>query len=253
MPYRNKILIEVCTDGFDMSNDAIHSGASRIELCSSLIEGGITPPLSLTEKICKSAGAPIHVMIRPRGGDFLYSDSEFELMRTDIIQAKKAGASGVVFGILLPDGSIDIKRCEVLVELALPMKCIFHRAFDMTSDPFLALEEVITLGFDTILTSGQRQTAEDGLEMIRELVKRAGDRIEIMAGGGVNSSNVMLLHEAGIRAFHFTARKRTAGKMQYRNEALQSMGPVNMAGEYDIYCLDENKLHSVLTALNEST
>lgn len=252
MHSRNNCIIEVCADGFELSNDAIHAGASRIELCSSLVEGGITPPLSLTEKLCKSAGAPIHVMIRPRGGDFLYTDAEFELMRADILHANKAGASGVVFGMILPDGSIDIKRCEVLVNLAKPMKTIFHRAFDMTSDPFLAMEEIITLGFDTILTSGQRQTAEDGLEMIRELVKRAGDRIEIMAGSGVNATNVMLLHEAGVRAFHFTARKRLAGKMQYRNEALQSMGPVNMAGEYDIYQFDADKLAAVLTALNEA-
>ena len=247
------MIIEVCTDGFDLSNDAIHAGASRIELCASLAEGGITPPLSLTEKLCISAGAPVHVMIRPRGGDFLYTDHEFELMRADILHAKKAGASGVVFGILLADGSIDIMRCEVLVQLARPMKCVFHRAFDMTSDPFLALEEIITLGFDTLLTSGQRQTAEDGLEMIRELVKRARERIEVMAGGGVNASNVMLLHEAGVRAFHFTARARTTGNMRYRDEALQSMGPVNLAGEYDIYRFDEAKFQGVFNALRNST
>jgi copper homeostasis protein len=251
MPYRNNNIIEVCADGYEMSNDAIRAGASRIELCASLSEGGITPPLSLTEKLCKSAGAPVHVMIRPRGGDFLYSDPEFELMRADIVHAKKAGASGVVFGILLPDGSIDIARCHALVELAHPMKTTFHRAFDMTSDPFLALEEIITLRFDTILTSGLWQTAEDGLEMIRELVKRAGERIEIMAGSGVNASNVMLLHEAGIRAFHFTARKRIPGKMQYRNEALHSMGPVSVAGEYDVYRFDENKFLGVVNALTD--
>jgi copper homeostasis protein len=125
----------------------------------------------------------------------------------------------------------------------------FHRAFDMTSDPFFALEEIIEIGCNMLLTSGHRQTAEDGLELIRELVKRAGNRIEVMAGSGVNASNVMLLHIAGARAFHFTARKKVDGRMHYRNDALQSMGNSPEYDEYSIYAFDEDKMKGVFKAL----
>lgn len=251
MRSQNNILIEVCTDGYEMSLDAVRNGASRLELCSAISEGGLTPALSLTESVCRDSKVPVMVMIRPRAGDFCYSRYEFDLMKDDVLHAKKAGAAGVVFGILLPDGSVDIKRCEQLIELARPMQVTFHRAFDMTSDPFLAMEEIITLGAETILTSGQRQVAEDGLELIRELVKRAGDRISIMAGSGVNPNNILLLHEVGIKAFHFTCRKRSAGNMKYRNESLISMGAANNSGEYDIYVFDEHKMNAVKEALRE--
>lgn len=249
MPYLNKFITEVCVDSYDMFLQAQKSGAGRAELCAALSEGGLTPPLSLTEKVCRNAKIPVRVMVRPRSGDFLYSSSEFDLMRKDIAHVKSAGAEGVVFGVLNSDGSVDTDRCRELIALAKPMKVTFHRAFDMTVDPFLALEEIITLGVDTLLTSGQRQVAEDGLEMIRELVKRGGQRIEIMAGGGINHGNIELLLEAGVRNFHFTSRKQVPGGMHYRNEALQTMGSTVSTGEYDVFEFDSDKMKSILTAL----
>jgi len=243
------MIIEVCADSYNIALAAHKAGAGRIELCASLVEGGLTPATSLMQKVCSDIKIPVHVMIRPRPGDFLYNTTEFDLMKADIKCAKNAGASGVVFGILNSDGSVDIERCRELINFARPMKVTFHRAFDMTVDPFLAMEEIISLGVDVLLTSGQRQVAEDGLEMIRELVKRAANRISVMAGGGVNSGNVLLLHEAGVRAFHFTSRIKKPGGMLYRNEALQSMGSLALAGEYDLFQFDEVKFNSILNAL----
>jgi copper homeostasis protein len=252
MHYQNDFMVEICTDNLDTTRAAAAAGASRIELCASLTEGGITPSFSLMQQVCREVTVPVHVMIRPRGGDFLYTADEYELMKADIQHARKAGAAGVVFGILRSDGTIDRDRCLELVKLAAPMNVAFHRAFDMTADPFLALEEIIGIGCNVLLTSGHCQTAEDGLELIRELVKRAGNRIQVMAGGGVNSSNVLLLHEAGVRAFHFTARKKVDGGMKFRNDALQSMG--NNAGydEYAVYVFDQVKVENVFKALSEA-
>ena len=247
-----KPVLEICSSGLDAIAAAGYSGVSRIELCSSLETGGLTPPLSLMEKVCSGVTIPVHVMIRPRSGDFLYSGEEFNLMMTDVRHARKAGASGVVFGILKSDGTIDRERCLELKALAEPMKITFHRAFDMTAEPFFALEEIIAIGCETLLTSGQHQTAEDGLELIRELVKRAASRIQIMAGSGVNSSNVALLYEAGVRAFHFSARKSSGSGMQFRNDVLQSMGNNSFAEEYNRYIFDEDKVQGVLKALGVS-
>lgn len=249
MHYQSDIITEVCVDSYDTAVAAAKSGATRIELCASLAEGGLTPPYSLMQKVCHDVNLPVHIMIRPRSGDFLYNHNEFELMKADVANAISAKAAGVVFGILNADGSVDILKCRTLIELAKPLKVTFHRAFDMTVDPFLSLEEIITLGVNNLLTSGQRQVAEDGLEMIRELVKRANNRLTVMAGGGVNSGNVLLLGEAGVKAFHFTCRKKSPGGMHYRNEALQSMGSSTSAEEYDIFEFDKQKMESIQRAL----
>lgn len=245
-----KTNLEVCVDSFDAALAAANAGAGRIELCSALSEGGLTPSYALIKKTCREAGIMVHVMIRPRGGDFVYTDTEFEVMQEEIYDSRKAGAHGLVFGILNPDGSVDVNRCSQLMDLCRPRVATFHRAFDMCSDPFLALEEIISLGFDYLLTSGLRQTAEDGLDMIRELVKRAGDRIRIIAGSGVNAHNVKLLSSAGVNEFHFTARKSVMSPSQFRNEALASMGSsVQHGGEYSRYVFDEEKIRSIIQAL----
>lgn len=243
------MLIEICADRLNTALAAEQLGATRLELCAALTEGGLTPPQSLTEAVCSQLRIPVNVMIRPRSGDFLYDDAEYRLMEQDIRYAKKAGASGVVFGVLLPDGSVDKDRCRTLIALADPLKVTFHRAFDMTSDPFLSLEEIISLGVDTLLTSGHRQTAEDGLELIRELVKRAAGRITIMAGGGINATNAPLLAEAGVRAFHFTAGRQRSGQMKYRNEALDTLGSITVPGEYDLTEPDRDKVSGILQSL----
>lgn len=249
MLYPNELIIEICTDSLETSVAAEKSGASRIELCASLIEGGITPSFSLMKSVCNRITIPVYVMVRPRSGDFLYSQSEFDLMKADILHAREAGAAGIVVGVLRADGTIDRERCQELVQLAKPMEVTFHRAFDMTLEPFFALEEIIAIGCTTLLTSGHSQTAEDGLELIRELVKRTGGRINIMAGSGINAGNVMLLHEAGVRAFHFTARKRISGGMKFRNEALRSMGSSLHYDEYGVYVFDEDKVRGIFKAL----
>jgi copper homeostasis protein len=242
-------MIEICVDSVDSAVRAQNAGANRIELCSSLLEGGLTPPLSLVQMVCQSVKIPVHVMIRPRGGDFLYSDAEFQQMKMDIHHFLNTKVKGLVFGILCSDGAIDNDRCRELISISEPLQVTFHRAFDMTSDPFLALEEIIALGANTILTSGHRQIAEDGFELIQELVKRSGGRISIMAGGGVNASNVQLLHEAGVRDFHFTARKKVDGGMKYRNESLQSIGSQFLYSEYDSFVFDEDKVHGIIRHL----
>ncbi len=252
MSYPNNLTIEVCVDSYEMAVTAERLGASRIELCSALSEGGITPSLSLIESVCNVLTVPVHVMIRPRPGDFLYTEFEFTLMKKDIEHATQAGASGVVFGILCEDGTIDRERCQELVTLASPLDVTFHRAFDMTVEPFFALEEIIAIGCQSLLTSGQHQTAEDGLELIRELVKRSGERIELIAGGGVNAGNVVLLHEAGVKAFHFTSRKKVDGGMKYKNQVLHSMGNNNRSDEYGVYVFDESKMKAIYKALSEA-
>jgi copper homeostasis protein len=162
-----------------------------------------------------------------------------------VSHAKQAGAAGVVFGLLNDDGSIDIERTRTLIDAARPMKVVMHRAFDMSVDPFLSLEAIIGLGFDILLTSGQRQTAEDGLDLIKELIKRAGNRIQVMAGSGVNASNAKLLAVAGVRNFHFTVRKPVDSPMKYRNEALTGMGS-NAGREFDRFVYDDKKVVAIL-------
>ncbi len=249
MLYPNKTIVEVAVDSYEMAVAAEEAGADRIELCVALSEGGISPPLSLVQKVCEAITIPVHVMVRPRGGDFLYSEVEFEMMKKSIHHYSKAGAKGLVFGILKEDGTIDKVRCKELMDLSFTKKIVFHRAFDMTADPFLAMEEIIALGVHTILTSGQRQTAEDGLELLKELVKRSVNRINIMAGSGVNAHNVPLLYEAGIRTFHFTARKKVDGNMKYRNDLLQSMGSGTTYSEYDKFVFDAEKLKDVINVI----
>jgi copper homeostasis protein len=159
----------------------------------------------------------LSVMIRPRGGDFLYSDVEFEQMRRDVVFARECGADGVVFGMLTPEGDVDVERTRQIVELARPMECTFHRAFDVARDPLRALEDVIATGCRRILTSGQRAAAIEGVGLIGELVRAAAGRIEIMAGSGVNPSNAREIAATGVDALHFSARAVRPGGMKYRN------------------------------------
>lgn len=245
----NNFTVEVCVDQTESAIAATENGASRLELCAAISEGGITPPMSLLQQVIASTTLPVHVMVRPRGGDFLYSSNEYDRMKHDIVHASGAGAEGVVFGILRNDGSVDMDRCRELIQLAKPMHVTFHRAFDMTSDPYTALEEIISLGAETILTSGHRRTVTDGMEVIRELVKRADNRIEIMAGGGVNAMSAYLLYKSGVRSFHFTARKPISGIMSYRNSALPSL-----TGDEgcDRYVFDREKMQSIIKTLTQT-
>ncbi|MCF0038457.1 copper homeostasis protein CutC [Dyadobacter fanqingshengii] len=207
--------IEVCAYSLESCINAQAGGAGRIELCGGLGEGGTTPSAGLIEVVRQHIDIDLFVMIRPRGGDFVYDVFEEEIMRKDIDLAKKLGANGVVLGILTSDGQVDIARTKALVEYAYPMKVTFHRAFDLTPDPIKALKAVIETGAERILTSGQKPAAVEGITLLEQLSKEAGDSIEIMAGGGVNHNNAAQLAAAGVHSLHLTAKAFRPGRQKY--------------------------------------
>ncbi len=215
------MLLEIACFSLESAILAAESGAHRIELCSAPLEGGLTPSVSMIKLTRKYVSIPFFVMIRPREGDFLYSEKEFEMMMNDIRLAKDYGADGVVLGILKPDGDMDIDRISRLVLAAAPMQVTIHRAFDLTRDPYQAMENIIQTGAHRILTSGQKATAMEGRSLISVLVKQAAARITIMPGSGVNAGNIASLRqETGAVEFHASARKITDGNMQYTNPNL---------------------------------
>jgi len=244
------MILEVCTEGVQMSMAAEKAGATRLELCASLAQGGLTPSYGTLEMICKHVNIPVHVMIRPRAGDFMYSDEEFETMMADVKVALRMGVEGVVFGILDADGMIDRERCAKLIEAAGPMKKVFHRAFDMSADPYKSFIDLQELGFNILLTSGRRQTAVEGIEVIRQLVIRNTSDMEIMAGSGVSPSNAARLASIGVNALHFTCKKSAFGSMKYFNRELQSMGS-NQGDEYALELFDEQKFNAILDAVQQ--
>lgn len=224
--------VEIVVFNLESSLRAQEGGADRIELCDNPGEGGTTPSWGIIESVRQNVSIDVFVMIRPRGGDFLYSNYDFHAMKRDLGQCQKLSVDGVVFGILKADGTIDKKRCKELIARARPLKVTCHRAFDMTRDPFQALEDCIECGFDRILTSGQEAQAHKGVDLIAELVKRADGRISIMAGSGVNEENVAdLVAATGVREIHFSATAYRDSDMDYVNERIASMGQVD-SGEY---------------------
>jgi len=217
---------EVCVDSIAGIRAAREADAERVELCANLLEGGTTPSLGTILVARKLADIKLHVMIRPRGGDFLYDEDEIATMEADIASAKSAGVDGVVFGVLNRDGRVDRETTERLIARARPVSVTFHRAFDMTPEPLIALETLIELGVDRILTSGQEPTAYEGAERIAELFKAAVDRIIIMPGGGITARNVARVAAVtGASEIHFAARVPTASAMRFRR------GDVYMGGE----------------------
>lgn len=217
--------IEVVAYNIDSALRAQAGEADRIELCDSPGDGGNTPSYGVVEALRPHISIEIFAMVRPRGGDFLYSDYEFSAMQHDILQFRKLGVNGVVLGILTPDGRLDKERCKLLIDLARPLNVTIHRAFDMTRAPFEALEDCIEVGFDRILTSGQKAKAIEAVDLIAELVKRANGRISIMPGSGVNESNVVeLVSKTGVKEIHFSASAFKDSEMQYQNQAIAGLG-----------------------------
>jgi len=197
------------------------AGAHRIELCDNPSEGGTTPSYGFIKTARKNLSIDLYPIIRPRGGDFLYSEIEFEVMKADIEISKNLGCNGVVIGILNADGTVDKKRSKQLVEIAHPMKVTFHRAFDRTNDPFQAMEDIISIGCERILTSGLQTVATDGEELLNKLVKKANDRIIIMPGSGVKSDNIKtLIRNTNATEFHSSARTFVNSKMEFINESM---------------------------------
>lgn len=208
--------IEIATSDFTTTKSAVEGGADRIELCANLAEGGTTPSLGTIRKCRDSFSVALFPIIRPRGGDFLYTDEEFEIMKADVLLCKELGCDGVVIGLLNKDGAIDIKRTHILAELAYPLGVTFHRAFDRCLDPFEAMEQLIGIGVERILTSGQQPAASDGAELIAALNKAADDRIIIMPGSGVRADNIkMLAEKTGCKEFHSSLRGKKNSQMEF--------------------------------------
>jgi copper homeostasis protein len=187
------VKLEVCANGVNSALVAQNAGAYRVELCDNLLEGGTTPSYGQIALARKLLDIKLYPIIRPRGGDFVYSDLEFEIMKTDVQSCKSLGCDGVVFGILQADGKVDVERCKLLLEVAHPLPATFHRAFDDSANLFEALEDLIGLGFERVLTSGGAATAMEGVDVLNELVKAASNRIEVMPGSGVTKDNVASL------------------------------------------------------------
>jgi len=197
------ILLEVVATSLESARAAERGGADRLELCVNLGQGGTTPPADMIRAVRDSVHIPFHVMIRPRPGKFLYSESEFEQMKAELQAAKIIGADGMVLGILKDDRTVDVDRTRDLVRLARPLPVTFHRAFDETPDALMALDHVVEAGAARILTSGQRSSAFEGRTLIRDLVQRAGNRICILAGAGINHENARrLIRETGVAEIH---------------------------------------------------
>lgn len=184
---------EACVESFSEAMAAQQAGANRVELCENLAVGGTTPSFGTIKHCCQELKIPVAVMIRPRGGDFCYSDAEFSIMKEDIVICRELGAEAVVFGILTPKNNIDVERTRILAELAHPMHTVFHKAFDETADPFKAIDQLINLGISRILTSGTCETAFEGKDILQKLITQANGRITIVAAGKVTSGNLETL------------------------------------------------------------
>lgn len=246
------ILIEVCANSIASALAGERGGAARVELCAALIEGGITPSPAVIEMAREKLRIELNVLIRPRGGDFCYDETEFTLMLRDIAFCKRTGVDGVAIGMLHPDGNVDLERMRDLIAAARPMSVTFHRAFDMAVDPFRALDDVLSLGTDRLLTSGQRGSALQGKELIAELVRRAGDRLVIMPGAGINEGNIReLIPATGAREYHLSGQKKINSRMEYRNPHV-FMGVPGLP-EYEIGVTDEERIRRVVQAAQTSS
>ncbi|MBN3034431.1 MAG: copper homeostasis protein CutC [Bacteroidales bacterium] len=247
----SRYVLEVCANSTESALAAQAGGAGRVELCGNIPEGGTTPSFGTIKTARNLLTLKLHVIIRPRGGDFCYTDTEFGIMKEDILMCRELGVDGVVFGILLHDGPVDVRRTGHLAELARPMSVTFHRAFDMARDPSEALDAVIGTGACRILTSGGRNKAADGLDTISRLVQKAGERIIIMPGSGIHEGNIREIRErTGASEFHVSARGRVTGAMTFRKEGI-SMGGSPAASEYDREVTDPGRVREMIRLLNE--
>ena len=243
------VTVEICVEGVDGLVAAQSAGADRVELCASLLEGGLTPSAGVVRAALAVATIPFHVIIRPRGGDFLYSELEFQSMLEDVKAMKAFGVAGVVIGCLTPDGRIDEQRTRALVEAAKPMKVTNHRAFDMTRDYREAIETLIRCGVDRVLTSGQANTALEGIATLAGSVEVSRDRIRIMACGNLDEHNIAQVYrETHAHDFHFAALKDIDGGMTYRNVGV-TMGGEAADEEFRITVTDPVAVRATIDAL----
>lgn len=243
------MILEVCVDSVESAIAAERGGATRLELCSNLMIGGTTPTRAFIQLVKEQVSIPVYVLIRPRFGDFCYTDLEFEAIKREVIESKNLGADGVVIGILKPDGGLDEERMQILCELAKGMHITLHRAFDVCSNPVESLATVKKLGIHTILTSGQKQTCEEGKELIKELVQVAGEEVEILVGSGLNVGNIQeLIEYTGARAYHLSGKREKESQMIYRHQEV-SMG-LPILSEYVIWETEEEEIRKVRTLMD---
>jgi copper homeostasis protein len=242
--------LEICVDSVESAIAAARGGAQRVELCSALGEGGVTPSAGLLRAVRQAVPIDVFVMIRPRCGDFLYSDHEFEVMRDDICDAKTIGANGVALGMLTADGQVDLERTRCLVKMAQPLQVTFHRAFDYAADLPRALEDVIATGATRVLTSGGEADAIRGTARISELHEQAGDRIRIMAGGGIRESNVRkLVERTGIRDVHTSLNGKVANASHNGNSRVRI---ASHAGENVRFLVTEEDVRGIHAAMESA-
>ncbi len=243
--------LEICIDSVESAIAAERGGADRVELCSNLMEGGTTPSAGLITAVRRSIGIGVFVMIRPRGGDFCYTDAEFEIMQEDIRCARDLGADGVVLGVLNEDALVDRDRTAILVRHADPLPVTFHRAIDMTPDPVNAVEEVIETGARRILTSGGAATVTEGLDTVAQMVSAAGKRLGVMAGSGINPKTIAGVAAAtGASEFHAALRTRFSSPVLYRKEGV-TMGDI-ADREYLRFVVQEDRVRALRTALENT-
>ncbi|MBA4146054.1 MAG: copper homeostasis protein CutC [Cytophaga sp.] len=236
------MILEIVVYNMESALKAQEGRADRIELCDNPGEGGTTPSYGTIEAVRQNVNLDVYVMIRPRGGDFYYSNYEFHIMKRDISQCQKLSVDGVVFGILNEDGTIDKKRCKELIDKVRPLKVTCHRAFDMTRDPFEALEDCIEVGFDCILTAGQQAQALKGADLIGELIKKANGRIAIMPGSGVNENTVEeIVRKSKAKHIHFSATAFRDSAMTYRNAQIAGMGS-DEGAEFKLRTVDPERI-----------
>ena len=243
--------VEICVDSPAGAFAAERGGADRVELCDNLLEGGTTPSAGSIAVARRGLKIGLQVIIRPRGGDFLYNEEEMAVMREDIRVAREAKADGVVIGCLTPEGEIDVERIRELMTLARPMNVTFHRAFDMCQDPRKGLEELIALGIDRVLTSGQEASCIEGIELLAELQRQAKGRIIIMPGGGLTLRNIRKVAElTGVTEVHLSARSSVESGMTHRNTRV-FMGGALRPPEYSWKTTDEEMVRSLMQALKD--
>ncbi|MEP6750910.1 MAG: copper homeostasis protein CutC [Bacteroidota bacterium] len=227
--------LEICCYNYQSCIVAAEAGADRIELCADAAEGGTTPGFGTIKLVKEKIGIDVFSIIRPRGGDFFYNDAEFIAMKSEILLCKELGCEGVVIGMLKQDGSIDKDRCKQLVALAYPMSVTFHRAFDRASNPFEALEDIIQIGCERILTSGHKPVAVDGAQLLDELIRQANDRIVIMPGSGIRAANIIdVAKKTGAVEFHSSASIKVDSSMSFINAGMQEKLQTIMADRNEV-------------------
>ena len=242
----NKYLIEIATSDFCTTKSAVEGGADRIELCANLAEGGTTPSYGTIRQCRDAFSVSLYPIIRPRGGDFLYTKSEYEIMLQEVMLCKQLGCDGIVVGLLNRDGTIDRERTASIIDVAYPLGVTFHRAFDRCADPFSAMEQLIEIGCERILTSGQHPSVVDGVDMVTELNEKAANRIIIMPGSGVRKENIkMLADKTGCVEFHSSLRGKKNSDMNFIHPAFK-----DSPESYSNNAIDVEEVKALRNALN---